>query len=632
MDNYTDLGIVSANKPADAYRIIETEAGVLYMVDSVDSDLLLKSTDKGDNWSTVFEEDGWEIEAIFYDYTTKYLWIARNKAGDHPIVHYFDTDDSDNKLDMDQWSTGDAGTYTVLSIFRTNNKIYAITFEDRAGTETFSISKIDVDPMVNTDSEAQAGAGDIVRWTLFLPTGTDEGFFFAEVDKPDTLAYYFKQGIGAFLDVGAFPVGYTLHTGYTKTAIAKADLTYGAAYIILTKTATGVEYLYSFTTDTYDWTELGEFDLLLQAETLSQSTVAEKAFHTTEYKVYQFHPLNPRLYLIAVPDTDAVIIAITDNFFINNDGDMWEYEDKIASIASLNVDHQIEESSIGSFTQIKDTIGVEKNMLVRFYHNYTTATATAEDVIFEGLITNYFDGPIQTVALVSLAKKEMKTTFPSGDYTKDTDGLVSQLITDYNIYVTPGTLSDGADLGTVTLGGVLSEETTWDKCAEFEGFIWYLTPTGALYFNNATVDSGVNYTQASVLSNVRIDRVRDVYNSVRVRGAYVSGVQMVSAWTEDTESIYNIGRNRIEILIPFLNTVALCNTAATNILAILIKDPLRVKFTIQDTTNGYIQVGETITFEYASSGKTVASAQFIITSASINKYGDIRYTIVSDVV
>jgi len=55
-----------------------------------------------------------------------------------------------------------------------------------------------------------------------------------------------------------------------------------------------------------------------------------------------------------------------------------------------------------------------------------------------------------------------------------------------------------------------------------------------------------------------------------------------------------------------------------------------VKFTIKDTTKGYVQVGETITFEYATSGKKVSSAQFIITSATINKYGDIRYTIVSE--
>ncbi|MCK5317227.1 MAG: hypothetical protein KAJ55_04900, partial [Anaerolineales bacterium] len=224
-DRYKDLGIVSAKKPADAYRIIETEAGVLYMVDSADEDVLLKSVDKGDNWTTVYTDNGWTIDAIFYDYTSKLLWIARNDGAGHPKIRYFDTDDSDSATEMDQYTTGDAGTYTIMTIFRTNNKIYAINFEDRAGTETFSIQKIDVDPMVNTDSEAQAGTGNLIRWTTFLPTGADEGFFFAEVDKPDTLAYYFLEGIGAFLDVGAFPVGYTLHTSYIRTAIVKGDAT-----------------------------------------------------------------------------------------------------------------------------------------------------------------------------------------------------------------------------------------------------------------------------------------------------------------------------------------------------------------------------------------------------------------------
>ena len=173
---YKDLGIVSAKKPADAYRIIETEIRVLYMVDSADEDTLLKSIDNGANWTIVYTDNGWIIDAIFYDYTTKYLWIARNDGAGHPKVRYFDTDDSDSPTEMDQWFTGDAGTYTVLSIFRTNSKIYAISYEERAGTETFSISKIDVNPMVNTDSEAKGGAGALVRWTLFLPTGPDEGW------------------------------------------------------------------------------------------------------------------------------------------------------------------------------------------------------------------------------------------------------------------------------------------------------------------------------------------------------------------------------------------------------------------------------------------------------------------------
>ena len=337
---YKDLGIVSAKKPADAYRIVEKEDGVIYMVDSADTDVLIKSIDKGDNWTTVFEENGWEIECIFYDYVSKLLWIGINDGVGHPTIHYFDTEDSDAKTDMDQYSTGDAGTYTVMNIFRTNSKIYAITYEDRAGTETFSISKIDVNPMVNTDSEAQVGAGALVRWTTFLPTGTaDEGWFFAQTDAPEDFAYYFLEGIGAFLDVGGFPAGYTLHTDYTKTGITKGDAAYGTAHIILTKTATGAEYLYSFDTIGFDFTELSLFDVLLQSEILSDPNELEKAFSTNAVEtIYEIKSRGTGLVQLQNISgiSDAVIIAITDNFVMNNDGDMFELQDVVSEMSNIS--------------------------------------------------------------------------------------------------------------------------------------------------------------------------------------------------------------------------------------------------------------------------------------------------------
>ena len=628
--NYTNLEITSAKKPADAYRIIETEAKILYMVDSADEDVLLKSVDKGANWTTVYTDNGWTIEAIFYDYATKYLWIARNDGAGHPKVRKFNTDDSDSATELDQWSSGDAGTYTILALFKTNNKICAIHFEERAGTETFAVTDVTNNPMVEFRSEAQAGAGNLVRWTLPIVVGSEECWFFAETDAPEQFAYLWIDGLPAFLDVGDFPAGYTLHIGYTRTGIAKVDSGYAETYLILTKTATGDEYLYKFNTVGYNFTERGKFDLLIQHDYLSQSTTQEKAFHTSEYKIYQFQKNMQQLNIIAVPDTGEIIIAITDNFLITTTGKMFEYVNQITLVSSALLDHEVGEASQGIVTLVKGSIPIVKNMFLRFYHNYTTATATSEEIVFEGLVTNYTEDQMQTVTLVNPAKKEIKTILPAGAYTKDTDGLISQLIIDYNNYVTGGTLSDGGDLGTITLGGVHTEETIFDGCAKFDGFEWYFNPTGQLFYNNGTVDSGVNYTEASVLSGVNISHVHEEYNRIKVKGAYVAGVQVESVWQEDLDSQQRIGINERVFLISFLNTIALCNTAASNILTLLAKDPIRVKFTIKDTTKGYVQVGETITFEYAASGKVVASDQFIITSATINKYGDVRYTIVSE--
>ena len=74
---YKDLGIVSAKKPQNTHLWVETNsAGTLYAVDSADNTDLIKTTDKGDNWSTIAERSK-DIRAFsrFY-YSHKWMvWI-----------------------------------------------------------------------------------------------------------------------------------------------------------------------------------------------------------------------------------------------------------------------------------------------------------------------------------------------------------------------------------------------------------------------------------------------------------------------------------------------------------------------------------------------------------------------------
>lgn len=835
--NYKDLGIVSAKKPVDAYRIVEKEDGMIYMIDSVDSDRLYKSDDKGDSWDLVFEEDGWEIEAIFYDYTTKYLWIARNKAGDHPIVHYFDTEDSDNKIDMDQFSSGDAGTYTILALFGSNNKIFAIHYEERAGTETFAISQVDVDPIVEMRNEAQGGAGALVRWTLPIVVASEECWFFAETDAPEQFAYLWQEGLPAFLDVGDLPAGYTLHTGYTRTGIAKVDSGYAETYLILTKTATGAEYLYKFDTVLYDFAEQGLFDLLIQHDYLSQSTLQEKAFHTSLYKIYQFQKNTQQLYLISVVDTDAVIIAITDNFLINDDGDMFEYTDMIYKLTDVEITHKIMDIPRAKAMTKLDDLSFEEGMIMRFYHNYTSGvlpiiydatynfwdeedgtsgtdidfidaglipantsiqiisdlgghkkvlelydnsaiasfwcydsfssqsygtiefwmrvtdatmgsrfgfynggtivfyfgididqfryydgawhnvglvptdntwyhiridfdctTGTyqglaqydwhvyingthygdydfgsnqagltrfyidpdttdsgyyiyvdavgyswdtnydvgdnlfaggVEEIVFEGFIEKLGQHHFQQIGLISPAKQDLEEK-PSGDYSGRSDEILTSLLTDYFGYITKGTFSVGTAMGTITFGGNMTMEVILDELAMFEDWVWYITPTGVLYFTNGTTDSTRNFNEISPIFGINPHKFRSEYNKIKVNGAYIDGVQMVSSWQEDLESQQKIGIKKREIDFGFIDTVALCNTTATNVLNRLGTVPQEVTFNHKDDTVGFIQPGETVTFEYAQPGMTISSDQFIINKIALNKVGVTIYRISSD--
>ena len=426
-----------------------------------------------------------------------------------------------------------------------------------------------------------------------------------------------------------------------STKIAGRNMAYDGddtIYFIALDDGTGDVYLYTYAITADTITKRGKAGFFLMNDRDTATGIKEKAWDSAVngHGVYQLHDvIKFQLFKIAKPNLTAgtAIYCVTDNFLWAVGGgtsEIWEYEDQLSLIQTLLIDHQVEEASHAYFTQIKDAIPIEKDLLIRFYHAYTTAGSTSEEIIFEGIVSNFNESPRQSVWCLSHAKREIKNEKPSGDYTKDSDGLISQLIIDYCNYITAGTLTDGADLGTITLGGNQSLETLWDDCAEFETWIWYLTPTGKLYFNNGTVDSTINYSQSNGLVYVRPSHIHEEFNKIKVRGTYVAGVQVEGDWQEDIASQQRIGINDKIIDITFLNTTALCNTAGANLLAMLAKDPRRVTFTIRDTTAGYIQVGETITFEYNNEGIVISSDQYLIRSAVIDKFGLITYTIADE--
>lgn len=628
--NYTFIGTNGSGlKPLDTHLFIETNSsGTLYMVPSTATDSWYKSTDKGLTFSKInVTDNNNRIRGAFFDRINDRLYYCEGDTGElNAFWRYIDlTDDSITTI---------YSPIVVSFNYRTGMDVL------KDGATTYCVFSIEIGP-----DNVRMGVYDLgTAWLGNIGTigGRDYDYSYM-VDTEGAYLWFVFEWDGG-VDAGSTIWRWTkgTHT-YTKFSNAGATMNLptkdqraiaydgnDTLYFVLQDTDDSKFYLYTYEISTDTLTKRGEYNIALMLDRNTVSGTLEKAFHLTEDKIYQIQKNTTQLYLIAIPDSDAVFTGITDNFLINADGDIWEFEDQISLISSALLDHEAGEASKGIVTLLKGSILITKNMIMQFYLNYTTATATSEEIVFEGLITNFTEEVLQSITLISPAKKEIKVILPVGDFTKDTDGLILQLIIDNNNYITEGTLSDGGDLGTIALGGVLTEETIFDGCAKFDGFIWYFDPTGQLFYNNGTVDSGVDYTQTNALSGVNISHVHEEYNKIKVRGGYVDGVQVESAWQEDLESQQEFGINERIFLISFLNTVALCNTAASNILTILAKDPLRVKFTIKDTTKGYIQVGETITFEYAASGKTVASDQFIITSATINKYGDVRYTIASE--
>ena len=72
--------------------------------------------------------------------------------------------------------------------------------------------------------------------------------------------------------------------------------------------------------------EVAKHDVCLMVDRNTAAGVLEKGFHISENKVYQLHPNAPhQLYLISTANSDALFIAITDNYLMNSDGDMFQF-------------------------------------------------------------------------------------------------------------------------------------------------------------------------------------------------------------------------------------------------------------------------------------------------------------------
>ena len=646
-EDYIDLGIVSAKKPQNSHLWFELNSGMLYLVDLADPTKMYYSDDKGLTWTQLdVDPSDSSGDNKSRDHKIQAAWHDRVNE----IIYFIDCDNDGTADDFDGWNLDYSGSETAptitevdtmpitdeeadtvyaFDVFKIGVKIYGLVRNrdtDAPFNYELSIWDITANPFVKKSSYIEpdliVGAGHAVV------VGTN-AYFTWEEDSNFNMSVF--DGVGFGLTREDTDAAYEIPTSNNLRGLAYdgTDLISGVAE----KTADGKNYLFTYSITSTEFVAFyGEHNVSLMLDRNTVSGVKEKAFHLTEYEVYQIQENKTQLYLIAIPETDAVIIAITDNFLMNDDGDMWEFTDYTDKILTLVIDHQIQESSHAVLTLTRDTIPIAKNKLMIIRHEYTTAGSTSEDIIFEGIVSAFTERSAQTVWLVSPAKREIKTTKPSGDFTVDSDGLISSIISTYFNYITEGTLTDGADLGIVALGGDQIAETIFDGCGQFEGFIWYLTPTGKLYFNNGTVDSTINYTEASGngLRAVDPSHLHEEFNRIKVRGAYVAGVRVESDWQEDLDSQQRIGINERIFTISFLNTTALCNTAATIILTILAKDPKKVKFLIHDTTVGYIQVGETITFECTLMDITIASDQYLIQSATINKYGEIVYTITNE--
>ena len=635
-NNYTDLEITSTKKPHGAHLIWEVSTSLIYMTDDDNPEILLASDDKGTTWDIVATRTysivgGWHDRANNKIYFVDGYRSVPGPAGqDFTSWYITTTKGSENVTEMGSHNDAN-GFIQVVDIVKIDADFYIY------GTNYIDATHLRKGfwKWVNPNWVFQTGFEEVNQTVVdygpasyvFVESTTDVYFWSKKDVNIITIYKWVIGGGGTLTTLKTFASGlYTFPTDYNQNGIAYDGT--DKFYMVLNRIADGENVLVYYSIMAVDATELGIYDISLMLDRNTVSGVLEKGFHVSEYKVYQLQEHTTQLYLIAVPDTGEVIIAITDNFFITTTGKMFEYEDHINSLISVHIVHEIMANPYALVRLKKDEILIEENMVMKFIANYTTAGATAEDIIFEGKIKTFTDTPFQTVILAGLGEGDLNQK-PTDDYTVDSDGLITTIITDDFNYITVGTLTDGADLGVITIAGEITAEFIFDIMAYFENFIWYLTPTGKLYFNNGSIDTTENLSEANKVFHATPIKARTEYNKIRVKGAYIDGVQKTSGWIENIASQQIIGVKDKSFDSGFLDTNALCTTTATNLLVRLGKTPKIIKFNLQDETIGFMQPGETITFEFASEGIIISSDQYLIQKVVYNNQ-DIGYYTITD--
>ncbi|KKK68591.1 hypothetical protein LCGC14_2942540, partial [marine sediment metagenome] len=132
--------------------------------------------------------------------------------------------------------------------------------------------------------------------------------------------------------------------------------------------------------------------------------------------------------------------------------------------------------------------------------------------------------------------------------------------------------------------------------------------------------------------NVERDRGERATNKVNIKGAIVNGVQVAGVGANNLEDQQQFGIVPFFRTVSWLNTQSLCNIMETNVLSRKGTQPTIPRFEHKDTSVGFIQPGETMTFQFNKSDPNIPSGQFSIHMLLYNARQGISEFEISDVI
>ena len=377
---YKDIGIVSAKKPFNTHLWWGHSTYGLVLVDSGDQTKLYISTDKSDNWVNIDLTGSTtkKIQSGWLDVNDLWLVTCDNPDNEFTVI-YVELDNSNNVVDVGDSTVGDAGTVYAYDIWKRASDFFVVMITTLAGNNGILMWEVTSAPFAAGGHFAPGGGltYDDCSFGVVAPSFT---YFYVQ-DSDGDIQLIQTLNLALFL-TGTID-NTTLPDDINQKGVAYDDD--DSIYFILKLTADGKKYLYihAITPDTI--TKLSEYNVALMLDRNTASGVLEKAFGITNEITYELKP--KRGGLIQLQDcsaiSDANLIAITDNFLMNDDGDMFEFQDVTNEISSvLYNDGIIGIQKKGTFITHPDFhINWSKGDSIKIYDQY-------DQLEFWGLITD----------------------------------------------------------------------------------------------------------------------------------------------------------------------------------------------------------------------------------------------------
>jgi len=642
--NYEDTGKNLTNIPANTHLIIELDSDNFYFVKiTTQIELYLFTISTGvevqididpSNSSGDQKSRDHKIQALWHDKTNSIIYGVDcdndGTADDYDVwkLDYTSSKNTPSVTEIGTLSGADANTVYINDIFMISTNVYVVSSYKISGINYLVCHDVDTAPFTLKDT-----------FTPVSGVTAEKGWQGVVVD--DNIFYYVYYSPDDSLGkVCKYTASTTTITEFINASCddLPSDHQRGIAYdeddnlYLISRYGDPAKNLLNRISITGDsTTRLSELDVALMLDRNVHGTTPpftlEKAFHMTLDRIFQIPPnYLGYLNMISTFDFDDTIVGITDHFVIDNSGNIYKMVDLFDEYAFTYafLDYWKEDYPRLELEYNSNKLSLTKNMFLQIIGILSKdGSSTPNSVIFEGVVDKVSGTRLQK-ALVINEGKEIDDAEPTGEFTGDTDGAISEIISSVFDYITEGTLQDGADLGTIIWKGNKKALKEINQLKDLDGYSWALQPQGALDYDDGSVDSGVDLLYETGVNTDPIWEVDTVplsykANQVIVIGALNSttGVPYSDQWDDEADQQL-FGIQSIVIIDAKLNSDALCLAKATAIGNRESANPLSVQCKFRKISAGVIYPHQTITFKYISEDVSISQAQYIVDGVGLD--------------